>query len=96
MLSTGTYDLQTVVGAWAPGHLYPDAFDELLRIMKRGGILVWIRRDAYNDVSPAFAIFDDEVEKRVQQGKWRHLRQPQLVDRYRIGQPGKLYILQKT
>ncbi|CAG0880971.1 unnamed protein product [Cyprideis torosa] len=77
-----TYELQTSSGSWAPGHMYTDAFDELIRIMKKYGIFIWIRRNGYEKISPEYAEFDSEIEKRVKEGQWKHLKDPRDVEDY--------------
>ena len=44
-----TYDMVTCVGVFSFGHVYPDACDELLRVLKPGGHLIIALNEPYWD-----------------------------------------------
>lgn len=49
-ISDNTYDAVVGTGTLASGHVGPDAFDELIRITKPGGHIVFtVRKGAYED-----------------------------------------------
>ena len=45
----GSYDAVTCVGVFSFGHVYPDACDELLRVLKPGGHLIIALNEPYWD-----------------------------------------------
>merc|ERR1712235_187438 len=39
-IAEGQYDVVTVAGGFAEGHMKPDAFEEMLRVVKPGGYII--------------------------------------------------------
>lgn len=58
----GTYDAATCVGVFSFGHVLPSAIDEILRILKPGGILVIGLNDHFYDEGSFPQKLDELVE----------------------------------
>ncbi|XP_076304397.1 methyltransferase-like protein 27 [Tachypleus tridentatus] len=71
-----TYEVMLMSAVFCPGHMGTDAFPELIRIMKSGGIIIWAMRapHLYADMSEKYrdGRFEADVEEMVQKGKWRY------------------------
>lgn len=67
-IPTGHYSVCVAVGLFTPGHAGPEGFDELIRITRRGGVLIF---------SATLPVLDDDFQAKIQQlcdqGKWRLL-----------------------
>lgn len=65
---TGLFDAVTVAGAFTPGHAPARSLDELVRVTRAGGFLVFSLRDDLEQ--PDFADAMDRLER---DGRWRRL-----------------------
>jgi predicted TPR repeat methyltransferase len=67
-ITTGHYSMCIAVGVFTLGHAGPEAFDELVRVTRRGGVLIF---------SASMPVLDDAFQAKIQrlcdQGKWRLL-----------------------
>ena len=61
-----TYDVVMSSNGFAPGQIYPRAIPELLRVMRPGGYLIWTMRDGYQHKSERFALFDAEIQVKLE------------------------------
>lgn len=59
----------TCVGTLTPGHAGPDAFEELLRVVRPGGRIVFSLR-ADEEIDPAYG---ETIEALRFDGRWRHV-----------------------
>jgi hypothetical protein len=65
-------------------------------LIKTGGFIVWSMRQGYGQSSPAFADFDNEVDRLVSIGLWRYYTPRKEVEQYLLGSKGYVYIMQKN
>jgi predicted TPR repeat methyltransferase len=67
-VASGHYSVCVAVGVFTPGHAGPEGFDELVRITRRGGVLIF---------SATLPVLDDTFQAKIQQlcdaGTWRLL-----------------------
>lgn len=67
-ITAAYYNLCVVVGVFTLGHAGPEGLDELVRITRRGGVLIF---------SASMPVLDDTFQAKIQhlcdQGKWRLL-----------------------
>jgi len=65
-MPTGHYNMCVAVGVFTLGHAGPEGFDELVRITRPGGVLIF---------SASMPVLDDAFQAKIQhlcdQGKWR-------------------------
>jgi len=61
-LSDDLYDIVLCSNGFAPGQIYPEAVEEILRILKPGGYLIFTIRDGLEEASPRFATFDSHLK----------------------------------
>merc|ERR1712071_29428 len=90
-----TYDAVIASGTFAPGHLYSDAFLDLIRMTKKGGVIAWSMRNDYAKSSPKFVNFDQDIDSLVSQKVWSYYRPRKDVEQYLLGSDGYVYIMQK-
>ncbi|XP_076334853.1 methyltransferase-like protein 27 [Tachypleus tridentatus] len=77
------YDAAVLCAVFCPGNMGSDAFPELIRIVKPGGIIIWAMRapHLFSDISEQFrnGKFETDVEELVKKGKWRHFHLPKVI-----------------
>lgn len=73
-IADGMYDVITIAGGFAEGHMKPDAFVEALRLLKVGGYVINVMRDEnrrrvaiYKDA------FDLQCQQLVDSGAWERV-----------------------
>lgn len=65
------YDVVTIAGGFAEGHMKPDAFEEMLRLLKVGGYVINVMRDENRRTIDIYKdTFDSTCRRLVQEGKW--------------------------
>ncbi|KAK4037225.1 hypothetical protein OUZ56_029264 [Daphnia magna] len=94
-IQSDIYDVLIASGAFAPGRLHSDAFCDLLRITKPGGIIMWSMRTDYGPISPRFANFDAHIEDLVTNGVWKHYVPRKTIKPYVHGSEGYVYTMQR-
>ncbi|XP_022237962.1 probable cycloartenol-C-24-methyltransferase 1 [Limulus polyphemus] len=96
-IENDTYDAMIMSAVFCPGHMGTDAFPELIRIMKPGGIIIWAMRapHLYADMSEKYrdGRFEADVEEMVQKGKWKHYNPPRTIP-YFHGHEGVVFTME--
>ena len=69
-IDDGAYDVLLCSAGMFPGSIVPQAFKELLRIVKSGGILAWNIADGYEGFNDFFLSFDKIIKEHVDKGDW--------------------------
>eukprot|EP00057_Strongylocentrotus_purpuratus_P002333 XP_003724314.1 PREDICTED: uncharacterized protein LOC577900 [Strongylocentrotus purpuratus] len=87
------YDALVTVGTFVPGHLNTPCFPEFCRVVKPGGLIVIVMREAYLFDSPEFNQLDSAVVKLSKNGTWRYLKR-EWVPNYIGDLPGIIFVLQ--
>ncbi|XP_013781524.1 uncharacterized protein LOC106465832 [Limulus polyphemus] len=91
------YDVAVLCAVFCPGNMGSDAFSEIIRIVKPGGIIIWAMRapHLFADVSEHFrnGKFEADVEELVKKGKWRHFHMPKTIP-YFHGNEGTIFTMQ--
>jgi len=73
-IAEGQYDVVTVAGGFAEGHMKPDAFEEMLRVLKVGGYVINVMRDENRRKVAIYKdSFDAQCRKLVEEGKWERV-----------------------
>jgi len=65
------YDVVTVAGGFAEGHMKPDAFEEMIRVVKPGGYIINVMREENRRKVAIYKdSFDTTCQRLVDEGKW--------------------------
>jgi SAM-dependent methyltransferase len=77
-----TYDAAIVAGVFTPGHAPPSSFDELIRVVRSGGYILFSLRD---DVMPEG--FAEKMRALTEAGLWRLVRKGERFQSAPKGEP---------
>lgn len=69
----GTYDVMLCSAGMFPGSIVPQAFKELMRIVKSGGILAWNIADGYEGFNDFFLSYDKIIQEHISKGDWEEV-----------------------
>lgn len=94
-----TYDIVIQVGAMCPGHFPIGGLQQLVRITKPGGIIMWIvEKDLqiYDERSPEYAArHEKQIAHLKNAGKWKEVKGfPRLVPDFYKDDDGKIHVMQ--
>ncbi len=79
----GRFAATMTAGTITPGHAPPEAFDELVRVTRRGGILIYsMRHDAGQE--PAYL---DAIARYEAEGAWREIYRTPVFHTIPVGAP---------
>jgi len=96
-IDSDTYDAIVMVGVFVPGHMNAEVLPEILRMTKIGGVIQWNRlMKLFADHPGLGEEFDEEVEKLVTQGRWKHHIPNIDTENYRDGWPGRTYTMERV
>lgn len=74
-IATNQYDALICVGTLTVGHVKPVALDEILRIVKPGGIIGFtLRRDIYEETGPEKCGYREKMSEMETSQKWKLLK----------------------
>jgi len=91
-----TYDVLTCSAGMFPGSIVPQAFTELLRIVKPGGYLIWNIADGYEGFNDFFKSYDSIINKLIQEKKWQYVQPVKKLENMLFEDSGYVYVLKKT
>ena len=91
-----TYDVLTCSAGMFPGSIVPQAFTELLRIVKPGGYLIWNIADGYEDFNEFFASYNLILNDLVATKKWQFVQPVKKIDNMLFEDSGYVYVMRKT
>jgi hypothetical protein len=95
-LISESYEVILIADGFAPGKILPTAFDELLRVLRPGGYIMWTMSDGLAQECPDhFAHFDHRIMDLAQQRRWELLVGPVFFEKFSLDQPGRFYMLRK-
>ncbi|XP_071942144.1 uncharacterized protein [Antedon mediterranea] len=71
-IASDCYDGLICVGGFVPGHLHSDCFDEWIRIVKPGGVIVNVLRQQWLDEYEPYANnqLEDDMKQKERSMKW--------------------------
>eukprot|EP00095_Tigriopus_kingsejongensis_P005392 maker-scaffold770_size100439-snap-gene-0.31 protein:Tk05392 transcript:maker-scaffold770_size100439-snap-gene-0.31-mRNA-1 annotation:"hypothetical protein DAPPUDRAFT_302022" len=90
-----SYDVILMAGGFAPGKIMPTSFQEILRVLRPGGVIMWTMRDGFAVQSQDFALFDVKVKDLVLERKWEILVGPITFKNFALHHNGRFYMLRK-
>jgi len=91
-----TYDIVLCSNGFAPGQFYPEAVEEILRILKPGGYLIFTMRDGLEETSPRFATFETQLKDLESMDKCEVTMGPIKFPNFVLDHPGIFYMLRKS
>ena len=78
-----------------PGSIVPQAFTELLRMVKPGGYLIWNIADGYVGFNDFFTDYDSIMNKLVIEKKWQYVQPVKKLDNMLFEDSGYIYVMKK-
>ncbi|XP_023328285.1 uncharacterized protein LOC111701299 isoform X2 [Eurytemora carolleeae] len=89
------YDVLLCSAGMFPGSIVPQAFPELLRITRPGGIIAWNIADGYEGFNEFFKDYDKIYNQLIQDGSWVEVEPVQRMEEMLMGDAGFTYIMKK-
>eukprot|EP00088_Acartia_fossae_P003465 TRINITY_DN11464_c0_g1_i10.p1 TRINITY_DN11464_c0_g1~~TRINITY_DN11464_c0_g1_i10.p1 ORF type:complete len:458 (-),score=145.02 TRINITY_DN11464_c0_g1_i10:683-2056(-) len=90
------YDVIMSSNGFAPGQIYPEALDEIVRILKPGGYLLLTMREGLAETSPKFAVFETDLVDMEKAGKIEVTIGPVVFGNFVLDHPGVFYMIRKS
>jgi len=90
------YDVVMSSNGFAPGQIYPDSIEEIFRILKPGGYLIFTMRDGLAEKSPRFGLFENDLIELEKMGKCEVTLGPIKFENFVLDHPGIFYMLRKS
>ena len=87
-----TYDVMLCCAGFFKGLMSPKVFTELLRIVKKGGILIWNIAEGYEDFGGDFEHYDQIIDTLRAQKQWDYLIPIQKLKRIVFTDSGAAYL----
>ncbi|TRY68492.1 hypothetical protein TCAL_11274, partial [Tigriopus californicus] len=91
-----SYDIVLTAGGFAPGKMMPSAFQELLRVLRPGGYVMWTMMDGFASKSQDYALFDVKIQDLVLERRWELLVGPVVFENFALHKKGRFYLLRKS
>jgi len=90
-----SYDVLLCSGGMFPGSIVPQAFTELLRITKPGGVIAWNIADGYEGFNDFFTNYDKIYKQLIQEGRWEEIKPVKKLDNMLFDDAGFTYVMRK-
>ena len=95
-IADDTYDVMTCSAGMFPGSIVPQAFKELIRIVKPGGYLIWNIADSYEGFNDFFKDYDSIVTDLVITNKWQFVQPVKKLENMLFEDSGYVYVMTKV
>jgi ubiquinone/menaquinone biosynthesis C-methylase UbiE len=95
-LCDDVYDVVMSSNGFAPGQIYPESVEEILRILKPGGYLLLTMRDGLADTSPRFALMENDLRLLEKNQKCEVTLGPVQFENFVLNHPGVFYMIRKN
>jgi len=89
------YDVLLCSAGMFPGSIVPQAFTELLRITKPGGIIAWNIADGYEGFNDFFLNYNEIYNQLIKEGKWEEVRPVKKLENMLFDDAGYTYVMKK-
>jgi len=90
------YDVVMTSNGFAPGQFYSDSVEEILRILKPGGYLIFTMREGLAEKSPRFSLFENDLRELEKNGKCEVTLGPIKFDSFVLHHPGIFFMIRKS
>jgi len=94
-ISDNTYDVLLCSAGMFPGSIVPQAFTELLRITKPGGIISWNIAEGYEGFNDFFKTYDVIYKQLIAEKKWEEVQPVKKLDNMLFEDAGYTYVMKK-
>jgi len=94
-IEDNTYDVLLCSAGMFPGSIVPQAFTELLRITKPGGIIAWNIADGYEGFNDFFLTYDAIYKQLISDGRWEEVRPVKKLENMLFEDAGYTYVMRK-
>jgi len=94
-IEDNTYDVLLCSAGMFPGSIVPQAFTELLRITKPGGIISWNIADGYEGFNEFFKSYDLIYKQLIAEKKWEEIKPVKKLDNMLFEDAGYTYVMRK-
>ena len=78
-----------------PGSITPQAFTELIRVVKKGGVIAWNIADGYEGFNEFFKTYDEIYKQLIKDGKWEEIKPVKKLDNMLFEDAGYTYVMRK-
>jgi hypothetical protein len=78
-----------------PGSITPQAFTELIRVVKQGGVIAWNIADGYEGFNDFFTTYDEIYKQLIKDGKWEEIQPVKKLDNMLFDDAGYTYMMRK-
>merc|ERR1719184_756041 len=68
-IADNTYDVLLCSAGMFPGSITPQAFTELIRVVRKGGVIAWNIADGYEGFNEFFKTYDELYKQLIKEGK---------------------------
>ena len=90
-----SYDVLLCSAGMFPGSIVPQAFQELIRLVKPGGILAWNIADGYEGFNDFFLSYDKIIEEHISNGDWEYVMPVKKEENMLFEDSGYTYVMRK-
>jgi len=94
-IADNTYDVLLCSAGMFPGSIVPQAFYELVRVVKKGGILAWNIADGYEGFNEFFTNYDEIYQQLIKEGLWEEIQPVKKLDNMLFDDAGYTYVMRK-
>jgi len=94
-IADNTYDALLCSAGMFPGSIVPQAFTELLRVVKPGGVITWNIADGYEGFNDFFKTYDEIYQQLIKDGKWEEIQPVKKLDNMLFEDAGYTYVMRK-
>jgi len=94
-IADDTYDVLLCSAGMFPGSIVPQAFTELIRVVKKGGVIAWNIADGYEGFNEFFKTYDEIYKQLIKDGKWEEIQPVKKMDNMLFEDAGYTYVMRK-
>jgi len=94
-IENDTYDVLLCSAGMFPGSIVPQAFTELLRVVKPGGLIAWNIADGYEGFNDFFIDYNKIYQQLIKEGKWAEVQPVKKLDNMLFDDAGYTYVMRK-
>jgi len=94
-IADNTYDALLCSAGMFPGSIVPQAFTELIRVVKPGGVIAWNIADGYEGFNDFFKTYDEIYQQLIKDGKWEEIQPVKKLDNMLFEDAGFTYVMRK-
>jgi len=94
-IADDTYDVLLCSAGMFPGSITPQAFTELIRVVKKGGVIAWNIADGYEGFNEFFKTYDEIYKQLIKDGKWEEIQPVKKMENMLFEDAGYTYVMRK-